>query len=203
MDSVKNYYKIIILLLTVAVGFLLFTTTRKCTNIGSLLMCHFRYEGIEDVKLSGINISKVKRASDLGFTDLAFITSSYLSGKMPLEFIVKIEVENPNEDEAVVDRIDWFLEMNSVVMARGFTEDALEVPGNNGKQFVPLKVVTNLMEVFSGESREALINLAFSIVGADRDPTILTFKLKPTVTINGKEISSKEYFEISNSFMYE
>jgi LEA14-like dessication related protein len=191
--------KITMYLLVVAL-----VSSAGCATISSftnLLNCQFRMQSLTDTNLAGISVQNVRSFSDLSIMQAGSVARAYLSGNLPLSFNLNVQAKNPNNTQAILSNFDWIASVDDVEIARGTHSERVVIPGNDGLAVVPLNIQLNLLEVFSGKSREALTNLVFNLAEASGEPSRVSLQLKPTVYVNGDiPISYPGYISVGTEF---
>ena len=162
--------------------------------------CKFRLKSVKNIELAGIDIQQIQSVSDLGLIDLGIITAAFAGGRLPLDFTLNLEVQNPNNETAAMNRLDWILLIDDIEMVRGTNNDRVSVPANGGISILPLSMSFDLLKTLSGESGEAVMNFGFNLAGMGDRPTRITLKAKPTIYVGGQAISYPGYISIENNF---
>jgi len=172
---------------------------KQATELTSFVKCKFRLHTIENLKLAGVNIQEKKSMSDLSFLDAAKLTAALSSNKLPMSFVLNIQVQNPNQNQAAMNRLDWQLFIDETEITQGILSQRLEIPANETGT-LPLLLTFDLKEVFKKESGNSLLNLVFNLVGAGNEPSHISLKAKPTIIVGTREIVYPGYITISNEF---
>lgn len=172
---------------------------KQATELTSFVKCKFRLHTIENLKLAGVNIQEIKSMSDLNFLDAAKLTAALSSNKLPMSFILNIQVQNPNQNQAAMNRLDWQLFIDETEITQGILTQRLEIPANETGT-LPLLLTFDLKEVFKKESGNSLLNLVFNLVGAGNEPSHLSLNAKPTIIVGTREIVYPGYITIKNEF---
>ena len=123
----------------------------------------------------------------------AFTTSS---GSLPLNFTLNLGVNNPNAQAAILNGANYILEIDGMEMTQGGISQQLQI--NSGQTAtLPITIGFDLKKVFSGQSLDAMKNLAFNFAGIGNAASNVTVKLKPSFVVNGSPISAPDYIPIS------
>jgi hypothetical protein len=69
--------------------------------------------------------------------------------------------------------------------------------GAKSNSVVSIPITTDLFQLFSGESADAIINLAFKLAGASSDPVNVGLKVKPYVSINGQQLAYPDFISMN------
>jgi hypothetical protein len=157
------------------------------TELAAFSKCSFEFEKIESIKLASIDIQKPNALSSLGLADLAKITKALLNKELYLDMNLLVAIKNPNVQTAALNRTDWVLMIDNIEVTSGTTTDRVEIPAN-GTGYLPMHTTFNLSEVFSGQSKDAMFNLAKNIAGYGDTPSSVMLKIKPTLSVAGVTI---------------
>jgi hypothetical protein len=158
-------------------------------------------DSVTYLQLAGVTIQGKQQLEELSLLDLGKITSTLISGKLPLSFDLIIEGLNPNEQAAVLHSFDWILILDNEEVTRGANNQKIVIPGNNGTSQFPLSFELNLLDTFSDKSRESLINLALNIADAGGKPSRIGLKIRPKIYLNDSTpIEYPGYITVSKEF---
>lgn len=162
--------------------------------------CSFRIRDIQDLSLAGVNVQNVQSMSDLSFTETGKISMAALSGKMPLEFTLNVEVQNPNTQTASMNELDWELIIDDVDITQGKVTRKVSIPPG-GTSLMPVGIDVDLFEVLSGESANAVINFGMNLTGSGGEPSRIKLKIKPTIYVGMTKIRYPGFFVIEEEFV--
>lgn len=164
--------------------------------------CSFRIRDVQDLTLAGVNVQNVQSFSDLNFAESAKITAILLSGELPLTFTLNIEIQNPNEDEAMMNEMDWILFIDDNEIVDGSLNKKIKI-GPGGISVVPVPLNLDLLKLLTGESSQSVMNFGLNLSGNGGSPSRMKLKIKPSVYISGKKISYPGYISIEDEFVFE
>ena len=182
---------------------LLVFVTQSCKTLMSyvnIVKCDFRMESVKNVELANINVQGVRSISDLNFFQAGQLTKAYLSGNVPLEFLLNLEGINPNTTSATMANFDWILYIDDVKMVSGTNNQEYTIPPNDGTQIIPLKISINLLDVLNDEAKDALLNFGFNLADAGNKPTRIGLQLKPTLNVGGVPITYPGFIDLGTEF---
>ncbi len=152
--------------------------------------------------LAGVNVQNVQSFSDLDFAETTQITTSLMSGKLPLTFTLNIEIQNPNQEEALMNELEWILFIDDAEITNGTIDKKIEIsPG--GINVLPVGLNLDLLELLSGESSQSMMNFGLNLSGNGGTPSRMKLKIKPSIYISGKRISYPGYISIEDEFVFE
>jgi LEA14-like dessication related protein len=169
---------------------------QQAAQIVNLKNCSFDVSGINNINMLGINLSKGMDKSNLNAAQIINVTNSLLNKKLPVSFNVNIDVDNPNNIAASLGKMDYIIALNNKeVISSTFTQ-GFSIPANSkGKIAIP--ITTDLFQLFSGETADAILNLAFKLAGAKSDPVNLGVKVKPYIKINNQSLAYPDFISIN------
>lgn len=166
----------------------------------NVVNCDFRMKSVSSVRLGGLDIERISSPSELSFLQIGSLTKAYLSGDLPLSFTLNLEGKNPNASSATLAGFDWILFIDDVQMVSGINETEYQIPANNGLADIPLNISVDLLEVLSGESKDALLNFGFNLADASNKPTRISLKIKPTINVGGVPITYPSYIDLKTEY---
>lgn len=186
-----------------AIGLL--TLTTGCAFLDQFLQmnafarCQFRLVSVENPALAGIRIDGKRSIKDFGVVDALKFASATSGNSLPLTFTLNIEARNPNTQTAAMNSMAWILLIDGNEMTRGEVSQRVEI-APNGSAPLPLQIALDLRQVLSGQSLEAMINLAFNVAGEGTHPTRITLKAKPSIMVAGQSVDFPDYITVNTEF---
>jgi len=192
-----KYPRFIILILVFAV---LNTSCKTLMSYVNVVKCDFRMESLKNPRVAGIDVTRIKNFSDLSFMQAGKITTSYLSGNIPLDFTINLEGKNPNGTEARMAQFDWILKIDDIQITTGTNEQEYAIPANDGTVIIPLKISVNLLDVLNNEAKDALLNFGLNLADASGTPTRVSMQIKPTINVGGVPITYPGYIDLGTEF---
>jgi len=168
----------------------------QAAQIVNLKNCNFDVNGISGVNMLGIDLSKGMSQSNLNATQLIKVTNAILNRSLPVSFNVDLDVDNPNSLAASLGKMDYIIALNNQeVISSTFTK-GFSIPANS-KGSISIPITTDLFKLFSGETGDAILNLAFKLAGASSDPVNLGVKVKPYIKVNNQSLAYPDYISIN------
>ena len=163
-----------------------------------LTQCKYDFNSIAGLTLAGINLQNVNSLTSLNATNLLALTSAFTnkSGSLPLNFTLNLDVTNPGIQAALLNGIGYILEIDGKQMTTGSLQQKLQIDGGQ-KTMLPIQMAFDLKKVLSGESLEAIKNLAFNFVGIGNASSDVTVRLKPSFVVGGKTLEAPSYIPVS------
>ena len=115
---------------------------------------------------------------------------------LPVTFNVNVDVTNPNSIAASMAKMDYIVSLNNKEVISTTLNQAVSVPGKS-KNTVSIPITTDLFQLFSGETADAIVNLAFKLAGANSEPVNLGLKVKPYITINNQQLAYPNFISMN------
>lgn len=162
----------------------------------NLKNCTFDVKGINNINMLGINLTKGLSMNDLNTMQVLNVTNSLLNRKLPVTFNVNIDVNNPNNMAASLGKMDYIISLNNKEVISSTFNDGFSInPNSKGQISIPIS--TDLFQLFSNETKDAVLNLAFKLAGAKSDPVKLGVKVKPYIRVNNQTLAYPNYITIN------
>ncbi|MEM7037441.1 MAG: hypothetical protein AAF570_10710, partial [Bacteroidota bacterium] len=181
MKSTLNISPLRILFLITAVA-VVFTSCKTLRELKALSKCAFRIESVTNTRLVGIDIQSLTSFSKLGVADAAKATAGFISGRLPLDFTLNLQVKNPNKQKAALNKFDWIALIDNGEILNGTVNRRMEVePGGTGT--LPLNISVNLKEVVNKLTKRQMLDYPFGLSDGQKKPTRVALKLKPTIMV--------------------
>jgi len=167
----------------------LLTSCSVYETMVNLSRLKFKLGNVNNLTLSGINISNKKSLSDFNAVELLKLTSVITSGKLPASFTLNVEAKNPNDGsggypktDATLKSFPWKLEIDNVETINGNIGSPVSVPGTGDVTNIPLTMNLDLIEFFGNKGLDNLVNLALALGGQQGSSSKLTLYATPTVS---------------------
>ena len=168
----------------------------QAAQVVNLKNCTFDVTGINKINMLGIDLSKGMDKSNLSAIQLLNVTNSLLNKQLPVTFNVNLDVDNPNGIAASLGKMDYIISLNSKEVISSTLTDGFSIPANSkGKVSIPIS--TDLFQLFSSETADAVLNLAFKLAGAKSNPVNLGVKVKPYIKVNNQSLAYPDYITIN------
>jgi LEA14-like dessication related protein len=169
-------------------------------ELSALKECEFRVGTMENPLLAGVDISKIVTIKDYSIDQTTKITRSILQGKLPLSFILNIEVKNPNKKNASLNRLEYLAYIDDVQVAAGATEEHVVIPPDGGVANIPLKVETDIFDLLKKEPVNTLLNYTLNLVDDGDRPVRVSIKIKPWIQVGNRDHEYPGYLTINQDF---
>ncbi|MDR0543097.1 MAG: hypothetical protein LBH19_12920 [Dysgonamonadaceae bacterium] len=163
-----------------------------------ITQCKYDFNSISGLTLAGINLQNDNRLTSLNPLNLAALTSAFSSkgGSLPLNFTLNLDVTNPGVQTALLNGLGYILEIDGHEMTTGSLQKQLQIDGGQ-KIVLPIQMAFDLKKVLTGESLEAIKNLAFNFAGIGSGSSDVTVKLKPSFMVGNQTLVSPVYIPVS------
>lgn len=159
---------------------------KEITNLSRL---QFRLANIESIKIGSVTLTNKTSIRDLSSLDVLKLSASFIRGNIPLEFVLNVEVKNPNAEKNTSSKSDfkissfpWRLLINGREAITGNISSPVNIPGNKGISYIPVGVKFNLVKFIKDKGYEGLIDLALNLARQKSSPTQLELFAKPVIT---------------------
>jgi LEA14-like dessication related protein len=196
MKNIKKIVAVLLLALTVTACNQLSQIANQTAQAINLKNCTFSVNGINQIKMMGIDLSKGMNKTNLSAMQLLSVTNSLLNKKLPVSFNVNLDVNNPNGIAASLGKMDYIISLNNKEVISSTFTDGFSIPANSKGQ-VAIPITTDLFQLFSGETADAILNLAFKLAGAQSNPVNLGVKVKPYIKVNNTSLAYPDYITIN------
>ena len=185
-----------LIILFVMMGLTSCEVLNQVAQMANLVNCTFDFNSVNQIQMLGINLSKGMTKTDLNATQLLNLANALMKRELPVSFNVNVDVKNPNSIAAAMTKMDYILTLNGKQVISTTMNNGINVPGNSSS-VVTIPITTDLFQLFSGESADAIVNLAFKLAGANSDPVNVGLQVKPYININGQQLAYPNYITMN------
>ena len=194
MSKIKRTF----IILFVALGLSSCNLLTQVAQMANFANCTFDFNSINHIQMLGVNLSKGMTKDDLNATQLLNLANALMKRELPVTFNVNLDVENPNAIAAAMSKMDYIVSLNGKEVISTTMNNSINVPAKS-KNTITIPVTTDLFQLFSGESADAILNMAFKLAGASSDPVKLGLQVKPYITINNQQLAYPNYITINKT----
>lgn len=172
-------------------------------EVANLRFVDFSIAGVQQTRLAGVDVSRVRSYADLSAIDALRIGSAVAEGKLPLKFQLQLAARNPESNgvQARLVQMDWTLFLEDRETISGvFNQEVVLPPGQSVG--IPIDIELDLLRFFNNNARD-LVELVLALSGqggASKDvrleatPTIRTpigpIRYPNPITIVNRELGS-------------
>lgn len=185
-----------LIILFVALGLSSCEVLNQVAQMATFANCKFNFNSVDHIQMLGVNLSKGMSKSDLNATQLLSLANALMNKKLPVTFNVNVDVNNPNAIAASMAKMDYIVSLNGKEVISTTMNQSVSV-GANSNSVVSIPITTDLFQLFSGESADAIVNLAFKLAGASSEPVNVGLKVKPYISINGQQLAYPDYITMN------
>ena len=189
-------FKKTLIILFVTMGLASCDVLTQVAQMANFANCKFNFDSVNNIQMLGVNLSKGMSKSDLNAAQLLSLTNAIVSRTLPVTFDVNVGVNNPNTIPASMTKMDYVVSLNGKEVISTTLNKSVSV-GAKSNSVVSIPITTDLFQLFSGESADAIINLAFKLAGASSDPVNVGLKVKPYVSINGQQLAYPDFISMN------
>ena len=185
-----------LLVLCVTLGLVSCDVLNQVTQMANFANCKFNFNSVDQIQMLGINLKKGMTYADLTIPQMASLTNAIINRQLPVTFNVNVGVSNPNSIAASMAKMDYIISLNGKEVVSTTLNKSFSVPAN-GNSVISIPITTDLFQLFSGESGDAIRNLVFKLAGASSDPVNVGLKVKPYISINGQQLAYPDYLTMN------
>jgi Late embryogenesis abundant protein. len=184
--------------LAIIASFLFITScdvVKNAAEVYNLTQCEYKFNSISNLNLAGVQI----QGSSLNPIALVGLTAAFSQNSIPLQFTLNLDVKNPNNQPASLNKMYYILEIDNKEMTTGDIDASMQI-GTGQTANVPINIAFDLKNAMKGETGDAVKNMAFNFVGLGDRPTNVTIKLRPTLAVGERTLTSPVYIPVSFTY---
>ena len=187
-----------VMILCVALGLASCDVLTQVAQMANFANCTFNFNNVNQIQMLGVNLSKGMTKESLNVSQLLSLTNAIMSKSLPVTFNVNLDVKNPNSIAASMAKMDYIVSLNGKQVVSTTLNQAVSVPANSTNT-VSIPITTDLFQLFSGESADAIVNLAFKLAGASSNPVKVGLKVKPYISVNGQQLAYPDFISMDKT----
>ena len=187
-----------LIILFVTMGLASCDVLTQVAQMANFANCKFNFNSVDHIQMLGVNLSKGMTKSDLNATQLLSLANAIMNRQLPVTFNVNVGVNNPNNIPASMAKMDYVVSLNGKDVISTTLNQSVSV-GANSSSVVSIPITTDLFQLFSGESADAIVNLAFKLAGASSEPVNVGLKVKPYISINGQQLAYPDFITMNKT----
>lgn len=168
----------------------------QVAQMANFANCTFNFNSVDHIQMLGIDLSKGMSKTDLNAMQLLSLANAISNRQLPVTFNVNVDVKNPNSIAASMTKMDYILSLNGKQVISTSMNNSVNVPAN-ASNTVTIPITTDLFQLFSGESADAIVNLAFKLAGASSEPVNVGLKVKPYINVSGQQLAYPDYITMN------
>lgn len=165
-------------------------------TLAQLQRLQFKLGNVSGFKLAGIDVWNKSSVKDFSVMDGINAASAYGSKKLPAEFLLNVDVKNPNDGTnggrntaATLSGLEFRLLIDGTPTITGNIAKEFTIPAGGTGTTVPISIGLDLYEFFGKQGYDKIAELAFAIGGKSGSSSRLTLDAKPSVRTPYGEIT--------------
>ena len=174
----KKYFKHILFVVLVV-------TLASCATLQEALNmanCKYKLDNITNIIWGNVNLSKIKKVSDLSVADAAKLAKAIINKDYNIQFTTNIAAQNNTALAAALSGFDYILQLNGNDIASGEHNKAVSIPANSSKT-IPLTLKVDAKNLFSKGTLEDMVDLAKNISNyGEGNASNVGLKIRPWIT---------------------
>ena len=189
-------FKKTLIILFVTMGLASCDVLNQVAQMANFANCSFNFNSVNQIQMLGINLSKGMSRESLNITQGLALVNAITNRSLPVTFNVNLDVSNPNSIAASMAKMDYILTLNGKQVISTTMNNSVNVPAKSNS-VVTIPITTDLFQLFSGESADAIVNLAFKLAGASSNPVDVGLKVKPYINIGNQQLAYPDYITLN------
>jgi len=165
----------------------------------SLMQCQYKYNSISNINLSGVSVKNVNSLTAADILSLTGLIKAFSGSTIPLQFTLNLDVTNPNYQPAILNTLQYILEIDNIEMTTGTVDSKMQIATGQIAQ-LPVNIAFDLKKAMKNETLDAVKTMALNFVGLGDRATNVTIKLKPSLDIGGQQLASPIYIPVTFSY---
>ncbi|MDL2320515.1 LEA type 2 family protein [Alistipes sp. OttesenSCG-928-B03] len=170
---------------------------KQVSSSYNMINCKYDYNSISGLSLAGMNFSQGLSAANV--LQATALLSGGAKSSLPLNFTLNLDVSNPNQTAALLNGMQYVLSIDDVEFTTGSVTQRLDIPAG-GKSVLPLTIGVDLAKLLSGDSKNAVTNIAKNFLGIGSSKSNVTIQIKPSFNVAGYTVASPVYIPVSFTF---
>lgn len=164
---------------------------REMTNaLMSMKDMQFKISRVGDMKISGVDVSRLSSISDVNPTQTVRLLEAYHSKNIKASFTVYLEAKNPNDGsvantkplDLTLKELPWTLFLDDRTVVSGVVRKDIPLTGGSVSGPIPLEIVMDVSKVLFENGYDEIMKTMMEIGGPNGSPARLTIKARPTVS---------------------
>lgn len=187
-----------LIILFVTAGLASCDVLTQVAQMANFANCTFDFNSVNHIEMLGINLSKGMSRENLNISQGLALVNAISNRSLPVTFNVNLDVSNPNSIAASMAKMDYILTLNGKQVVSTTMNNSVNVPAKSSSM-VTIPVTTDLFQLFSGESADAIVNLAFKLAGASSNPVNVGLQVKPYITVGNQQLAYPNYITLNKT----
>lgn len=173
---------------------------RQAKEYNRFVNSRFSIQNVRVLSIAGIDVSQIKKTSDLDFEQMITPGLRFIKGDMPSVMEISVKGKNPFSGKAAISGMDWLLQMKSDTLASGTINKKITIPPGETTLF-PVKVNLNISHLLKSGSLKQIMQVMLGDSGKEEYERLgLVFKIRPWYRLGSKMKKSPVYISIHPKF---
>lgn len=164
---------------------------KELTNaVMSMKDMQFRILRVANLKVAGIEASRLSSMSDVGPMDAVRLLESYHSKSVKATFTVMLEAKNPNDGmsantkplDLTLKELPWTLMLDDRTVLTGLVKRDIPLTGGATSQPIPIEITMDVSKILFDKGYDEIMNTLLELGGANGSPARISVKARPTVS---------------------
>lgn len=164
-----------------------------------LTQCEYKYNNVSDIQLAGLSLGD---GTSLSLSNFASLSSILMGGNLqtiPFSMNLKLDVKNPNQATALLNALDYSIQINDMEFTTGKVNTPLRVDAGQ-TSVLPITIGVDLKNLMNMYSRDKVAKEMSGFLGLSSNETKVTIKLWPKVMIGNTLIKVPAAIPVSFTF---
>jgi hypothetical protein len=149
--------------------------------------CKIEVVGVNEMKISGSDLTPLLQGNALDINQLPGLAMGFLTGKLPFETTIQIQIHNPTKRLAGVKEFEYKIAIENHELLSGLWTQPIEVlPGET--IIVPVPIKTDVYAFVSDRNVLQKV-MQFFQESSTAEPVKLNLQLKPTLELGNKKVA--------------
>lgn len=155
-----------------------------CTTlqqIAALQDVDFQLDEVSNGFVAGVDLDRLRDGGSLGPTDLARLGAAAATGEVPLNFVLHVGAENPDDNPVAAQLVslDWTLFLDGTETISGVYNDDRQIPPGQTVD-LPIAMELDLVQFF-GRNVGDLAQLVGSVAGVSSQRQTIRLEAQPSI----------------------
>lgn len=191
-------YKTALVLAILAISATACDSIRNITNsLTSLKNMEFKLNNITNMKLAGVDISRLSDPSKLSISDGLSLTAAFARKTLPASLTLNVDAKNPNAGTGsarstplTLNGLDWRLLIDDKPTINGDLANPVDIAAVASPTTIPLAMQLDLYSFFADKGYDGILNLAMALGGVNGSTARVKLDAMPSV---GTPFGSMKY----------
>lgn len=172
-----------------------FTTCRSVKETKALQDCTFTLSSISDVTVNGVSLQGKQSMRDLQLQESSRISQAIMARKIPIHLTAHIQVYNPNNQKAAINKLDWKLLLRNANVAQGSLNERYEILPKQTVT-IPIDISTDIGSVMSAFSVKELTTMMFNMSSVQALSKEIELQVRPSLRVGRMNVKSPAYVTV-------